>query len=126
MKYLLPGALVLAAVVNLAPVVGVLSNEILTTLYGISSESPDLMILMRHRAVLFGLVGGFILFSVFRPALRPLAISAALISMLSFVALAFLMGDFSQKITNLIIGDLVASVILIAALGITSAAQRKE
>lgn len=124
MKYLLPGALVLAALVNLAPVVGVISNQMIVALYGISLESSDLAILMRHRAILFGLVGGFILLSVFRPALRPLAITAALTSMLSFVALAMLIGDYSQKITRLMVGDLIASVVLIIAVGITSAAER--
>ena len=126
MKYVLPGALVVAALVNLAPIVGVISTKTLVALYGVNLESPDLVILMRHRAILFGLVGSFILLSVFRPALRPLAITAALASMLSFIALALLVGDYSQKIANLIAGDLVASVILIAALGITSVGKRKE
>ena len=126
MKYVLPGGLVVAALVNLAPIVGVISAETLVALYGIRLESPDLIILMRHRAILFGLVGSFILLSVFRPVLRPLAITAALASMLSFIALAFLVGDYSQKIANLIAGDLVASVILLAALGITYVSKRKE
>ena len=126
MKYVLPGALVVAALVNLAPIVGVISTETLVALYGIRLESPDLIILMRHRAILFGLIGSFILLSVFRPVLRPLAITVALASMLSFIALAFLVGDYSQKIANLIVGDLVASVILLAALGITYVSKRKE
>ena len=118
MKYILPGALVLAGLVNLFPVVGVISTGQLAALYGIDFEGPELAILMRHRAVLFGLLGAFILLSVFRPALQPLAITAGLVSMLSFIVLAFLVGDYNQEIRKVAVIDVVATAVLLVALGL--------
>ena len=64
-------------IIHLMPVTGVIGNEQLATLYGILINEPNLEILMRHRAVLFGLLGVFLLVAAFRPALRTLAIIAA-------------------------------------------------
>ncbi len=57
MKILTNALFLIAAFVNLAPVSGVLSADVLEGLYGITLEDPNLVILMRHRAVLFGIVG---------------------------------------------------------------------
>ena len=118
MKYVLPGALVLAGLINIFPVVGVVSTDRLAALYGIDFEGPEIAILMRHRAVLFGLLGAFILFSVFRPAWQPTAITAALVSMLSFIVLAFLVGDYNQEIRKIVLADVIATVALLVALGL--------
>ena len=56
---------------NLLPLVGVLSTVRLQMLYGVSIEDPNLAILMRHRAVLFGIVGTLLLSAAFSPAFRP-------------------------------------------------------
>ena len=45
-------------------------------LYGIPIDEPNLAILMRHRAVLFGLLGVFMLIAAFRPLYQPLALIA--------------------------------------------------
>jgi len=51
--------LIIVAVIHLLPLSGVLSGKRLTALYGLSFQEPNLEILMRHRAVLFGLLGVF-------------------------------------------------------------------
>ena len=48
-------------------VVGVLGAERLNQLYGIDASEPNLAVLMRHRAVLFGLLGGFFVLAAFKP-----------------------------------------------------------
>ena len=53
---------------NLYPVVGVISADQLTSLYGISIGSADLETLMRHRAVMLGLIGSFLLLAAFLDA----------------------------------------------------------
>ncbi len=66
-------------IIHLMPVTGVIGNEQLATLYGILIDEPNLEILMRHRAVLFGLLGVFLLYAAFQPALRTLAIVAGFV-----------------------------------------------
>lgn len=111
--------LLVTGVLNALPLMGVISGAKLQSLYGIAIEDPNLLILMRHRAVLFGLLGGFIIASVFIPGWRMAAIVAALISMLSFIALAYAQGDFNPAIRKVVMIDLVLSVALIPALVLT-------
>ena len=74
---------------------------------------PDLVILMRHRAVLFGIVGGLLIASAFHVPLRPVALGAGLVSMLSFAVIAHLVGGYNAALGRLVVIDLVASVLLV-------------
>jgi len=82
------GVLLLAGVVHLAPLLGILGSARLEQLYGLRIEDPGLLLLMRHRALLFGLLGAFLLAAAFRPAWQGLALLAAWGSVLGFVVLA--------------------------------------
>ena len=53
--------LVIVGIIHLLPVSGVLGAERLSALYGLSFQEPNIAILMRHRAVLFGLLGVFLM-----------------------------------------------------------------
>lgn len=57
MRYVVTVMLIVVAVIHLLPLSGVLSGERLAALYGIPFNEPNLEIVMRHRAVLFGLLG---------------------------------------------------------------------
>jgi len=107
--------LLLAAVVNLLPVVGVLSTSRLEGLYGVVVQDPNLAILLRHRAVLFAIVAGLLAVAAFHPPLRALAIAAGLLSMLSFVAIAGLVGEYNPLLRRVVLVDVVASLALVAA-----------
>jgi hypothetical protein len=106
---------VAVGLLNLYPVVGAISAEQLTNLYGIGITSPDLETLMRHRAVMLGLIGGFLLVAAFRPALRVPAAFVGLVSMMSFVILAFMSGDIGPGVRRVAIADIAGSVIVILA-----------
>jgi hypothetical protein len=108
--------LVGVGLLNLIPVIGVLSAEQLTNMYGISITTPDLETLMRHRAVMLGLIGGFLLLAAFRSSLQIVAASMGLLSMASFVVLAYLSGDIGTPIDNVVIADIVGSVAAVIAL----------
>jgi len=101
--------------VNLLPVTGVLSVGRLHTLYGVSLANPNVIILMRHRAVLFGVIGILLIAAAFHTPLRPVALAAGLVSMLSFVFVAYLVGEFNTELRRVVIVDVVASVLLVGA-----------
>lgn len=81
-------ALALAGLVHLMPVVGVRSARRLQALYGVNADDGVTLLLLRHRALLFGVIGAAFLAAAFEPAWRIGAGVVALFSMLSFVVLA--------------------------------------
>ncbi len=106
---------VIVGVVNLLPVSGVLSTNRLQSLYGVSLADPNLIILMRHRAVLFGVIGALLVAAAFHTPLRPIAFGAGLVSMLSFVLVAYLVGEVNTELRRVVVVDLVASLLLVGA-----------
>lgn len=78
----------LAGVIHLLPVTGILGSSQLERLYGVVPTNPDLLILMRHRAALFGVVGAILLWAAWHPDVRPIAAPVGLLSMGSYLVLA--------------------------------------
>lgn len=121
-RYFVPAAYLVASLVNLTPIVGVISDMQLLALYDIEQPAQDVALLMRYRAILFGIVGGLILAAVFKQEWRMLAAVAGLTSMLSFVALVFVLDHSSATLTRLAWIDIGASMIL--ASGYLASAKR--
>lgn len=107
--------LLVPAVIHLMPLSGALGPEALARLYGLDISAPDLQILMRHRAVLFGLLGGLMAVAAFRPALQGIAIVAGLASVVSFLALAIGVGGYGDAVGRIVLADMVALACLVAA-----------
>jgi hypothetical protein len=105
--------LVVAGIIHLLPVSGVLGAERLAQLYGVSFGEPNLALLMRHRAVLFGLLGLFLIFAAFRPALQPLAFAAGFVSVVSFLWLAWPVDGLNAEVRRVVLADIVALVCLL-------------
>jgi len=118
MKKFVTGALLIAGVINLYPIVGVFSVDQLAKLYGVSIENSDLVILMKHRAILFGLLGSFIIYSAFRSSIQTLACVAGLVSMLMFIVLAHGSGEFGEALNKAVVADFVGSAALFAVLAV--------
>lgn len=112
MERLIAILLVIAGVVNVYPAVGILGSSQLSKLYGLSFEETNLLILMRHRAVLFGVVGAFMIYAAFDRNLQVLAFIIGLVSMLSFVALVLLSGGYNSQLARVLIADIVASILV--------------
>jgi hypothetical protein len=104
--------LVLVGIIHLLPISGVLGAERLGALYGVALDDVNLVILMRHRAVLFGLLGLFIIYAAFRPHLQVLALLAGLVSVVSFMAFAWSAGTYNDAIRKVFMVDIVALVAL--------------
>lgn len=116
MRYVVTVMLVVVAIIHLLPLSGVLGSDRLATLYGLSFNEPNLAILMRHRAVLFGLLGLFLLLAAFRPELQLLAFAAGFASVLSFVWLAWTTGSYNAQLGRVLIADIVALACLVVGL----------
>ena len=113
---LITALMLVIAVIHLLPLSGVAGVERLAALYGIEIEDPNLEILMRHRAVLFGILGLMFGYAAFAPNLQPLAFLVATASVVSFFYLAFAVGGYNGALRTIVIADAVASVALIAAI----------
>ena len=105
----------IVAVINFLPALGVLSVERMEAFYGVAIREPNLEILMRHRAVLFSIVGVLLAAAMFRPSLRPLAAAAGFVNMLAFILVAWMIGGYNPPIRRVVLVDAVASVLLAVA-----------
>ncbi len=115
MEKIITALLVLVGLIHLIPVSGVLGAERLSALYSVSITDPNLAILMRHRAVLFGLLGIFMIYAAFKPALQPLAFVAGGISVVSFIAIAWSVAGYNEAIRKVVLADVVAIIALCLA-----------
>jgi len=111
-RALVTGLFLLAALVNLAPVVGLVLPSRIAGAYGVAVEGPDLLILLRHRA---GIVGALLAAAALRPRLRTLATCVGLFSMLSFAVVVWLDGPANAALRRVAAVDVVASLALAAA-----------
>lgn len=118
MKYLVSATLVVAALIHLMPITGALGPAWLEKLYGLPFAEPNLEILMRHRAFLLGLLGGFLLIAAFRPALQGIAFVAGLVSVVSFLYLAWSVGGYNAHVGRVFTADLVALACLVLGGGV--------
>jgi len=108
MKYLVSAMLIVVGIIHLLPLSGVLGSERLTSLYGLDFEEANLAILMRHRAVLFGLLGAFMVYAAFKPAYQTIAFVGGFISVLSFLYLAWSVGGYNGHVGRVFLADVVA------------------
>ena len=115
--------LLVVGVINFLPVIGVLSAAKLSSAYSVDLEGNDIIILMRHRALLFGNVGGFVLFSVFKPAYQSVAMVIAAISMVGFLYFVWVVGECNDSISRIAMSDLIgiACLVLVSVLKYISA-----
>lgn len=115
MQRLITVLFLIAGLINFAPVAGVLSADTLANAYGIAAPQGDLLILMRHRALLFGIVGGLLIVAAFRRPLQPVAIVAGMVSMIGFIALVLMAGEHGDKLQRIMLIDIGAVIVLALA-----------
>ena len=113
MRYLISAMLIVVAVIHLLPVSGVLGGERLAALYGISFDEPNLAILMRHRAVLFGILGVFFLLAAFQSQDQTAAFIVGFVSVVSFLGLAWSVGAYNAQVARVFLADIIALVCLV-------------
>ncbi len=112
-KHLLAVSLAIVGIIHMMPVAGVFGVERLNVLYGLSIDDPNLAILMRHRAVLFGLLGVFCLVAAARQSLQLIALVAGAISVFSFLVLTYATGGYNDEVGRVVTADWIAAAFLI-------------
>ena len=112
-RHVVSATLVITGVIHLLPLSGVLGADQLAKLYGMPFGEPNLQILMRHRAVLFGLLSAVLSASAFMPALQTAAFIAGFASVVSFLWLAWSVGGYNSQISRVVVADVVALVCLV-------------
>lgn len=108
--------LFLVGIINLLPTIVFFDAAKTVRLYGLPIEGESLTILMRHRAVLLGLVGLALIAAAMKPEFRILAIALALVSKFAFVFLTFAGSNYAAEIRQVALIDVGAIVLLIAVL----------
>ena len=108
MQRLVTAMLLVVAVIHWLPLAGIAGADRLATLYGIAVAEPGVELLLRHRAILFGLLAAFLSVAAFRPAWQPLALAAGAISVVSFLLLAAGMPSLGDALQHVVLADWVA------------------
>ena len=114
MRTLVCLCLLVVGLIHLLPLPGLFGGAQLAALYGLAFDDPNLLILMRHRALLFGVLGLFCVVAAFRPDLQAAALVAAWISVVGFLLLAWSTGGYNAQIARVVIADFVALAALVA------------
>jgi hypothetical protein len=108
--------LVIAAVVQLLPAAAAFSPSLLNDLYGAVPADATGLLLLRHRAVLLGLVGLLLLAGAASEPLRIPAIALGLLSKVSFLVLFASAAASNPHTARVARADLVTASLLVVAL----------
>lgn len=125
MRHLITLCVVIVGLINFAPLAAIVSASAVESAYQVTLPGDDLAILMRHRALLFGIVGGFVLLSALRPALRRQAMIMAAISMLGFAVL-MRTGEPNAALAKVLVVDYAGLFFLALAVALQFQLQRRR
>lgn len=115
MEKVITFCLVVVGLINFVPVIGVISAQRLELAYSITLAGNDIEILLRHRALLFGILGGFILYSAFNSSYQWVAMIMAGVSMVGFAWLVLTAGGYNEALSKVLFMDVVGILFLFAA-----------
>jgi hypothetical protein len=104
-----------AGLINLLPMVGALSKNRIEALYDVTIEDGNYEILMRHRAVLLGIIGTLMIASAFDTTLRPAGYAAGFTAMLGYLLLAIIIPNHNTNIRRVATVDIIATIALLTA-----------
>ena len=113
MRFIVPSVLILVAAIHALPVMGVIGAAKLSQLYGITVQDPNLELLLRHRALLFGLLAAFLAYAAVRPELHRMALVAGFVSVVSFLVLAQPTSSLNTALVTVVRVDWLALGLLV-------------
>jgi len=106
--------LFIAGIINIAPsILAFIPNKISDS-YGIEIPDSNYELLLRHRAVLFGIIGGIMIYSAITKKHYSMAVIIGLISMISFYILYKLAnGEINPELNKVMKIDIAGIIILL-------------
>jgi len=106
--------LFIVGIINIMPSILTFFPNKFKSSYGIDIPNPNFELLLRHRAVLFGIVGGIMIYAALFKSNYNLATIIGLISMVSFVILFYLSnGTINAELNKVLKIDIFGIVILL-------------
>jgi hypothetical protein len=118
MAFLYRLILLITGVVHLLPFsLAFFANRIPNS-YGVSISDPNMQLLLRHRAFLFGIIGFGLIFSAIKKKYYLAASVVGLVSMVSFICLYHWIGDINAQLQSVMWVDMLvgAALLLITVL----------
>jgi hypothetical protein len=113
MELLLRIALFISGIINILPSLLAFLPDKISKSYGIEIPNANYELLLRHRSILFGIIGGLMIYSAIAKKYYELSTIAGLVSLTSFIILYFIIGkDISQELKKVMLIDVVATLIL--------------
>ena len=109
---------IIVGLINFVPIIGAASGAKITQLYAVGVNTPELELLLRHRAVLLGIIGAFLIVAAFVPHLQFAAMLMAMVSMTSFIAIMTQLGSVSTELSRVASVDWFAIFLLSLAFGL--------
>lgn len=105
--------LFIAGIINLLPSVLAFLPSKISKSYGIEVSNVNYELLLRHRAVLFAIVGGLLIYAAVTRKYVELSVLIGFISMASFILLYFLVGkEVNAELTKVMKIDILGIVVL--------------
>lgn len=104
--------LLITGLVHILPFSFLFFTEQLQKSYGVDISDANLQLLLRHRAIFFGLIGVGMILSAIKKSFYGWASVIGLISMLSFVWLFYQIGGINQQLRSVMLIDVFISAAL--------------
>jgi len=104
--------LLITGLVHILPFSFLFFTEQLQKSYGVDISDANLQLLLRHRAIFFGLIGVGLILSAVKKSFYGWAAAVGLISMLSFVWLLYQIGGINQQLRSVMLIDVFISAAL--------------
>ena len=115
-EWAIGGCFIAVGLIKAYPAIVVVQPGQLARLYRLNPGRPDLVALLRHRGLMLGLIGGFLIVAGHVPAWRLPAAALGLISMVGFAILVAASAQCNAALRRIARIDVVLAAILVAAL----------
>jgi hypothetical protein len=115
-RWIVAGLLLVVGILNVFPAILFFSPVSSTDLYGIELATADLAIVMRHRAIMLGLLGAAFIYAAFRRDVVVPVIVAGLVGKAAFLFLVYTTDGVGPELGRVAMFDVVAVIALIGAL----------